>query len=305
MFDDRAGVHRRHAFEKALGAAVGLASAAEGRGTEYDVSTLSGRRVRGSTTPDGLVALLTFLAETQPARSSSHGGGSASPLPDGRTGDHDVHRCAHASTVSRSRLGRGGRVMRLLRRPGPDLWLLAASVIVAAAVGRLFQGDLGGRASGPLLISAAVGSAVPALLAVRRVPLPIRAVVGTIAVILTSLWTAIGAATTFGLPTAHTWHVAQSDLRAARPLLGQLAFPLRPTPGLVFLAAMACGVVAMLASVLLHASDTRDRLYPGLALLCPLGLLAYACSQSTPGTMAVARRPLRRRRRTDLDVDPS
>ena len=50
---------------------------------------------------------------------------------------------------------------------------------------------------------------------------------------------------------------------------------------------MACGVVAMLASVLLHASDTEDRMYPGLALLCPLGLLAFACSQSTVGSMAV------------------
>ncbi len=177
--------------------------------------------------------------------------------------------------------------MRTLRRLGPDVWLLIASVVAAAAVGRLFQGGLGGLASGPLLVSAAVGSAVPALLALKRVPLPIRAVVGTVAVILTSLWTAIGAATTFGLPTAHTWHVAQSDLRAARPLLGQFAVPLRPVPGLVFLAALACGVVAMLASVLLHASDTRDRVYPGLALLCPLGLLGFACSQSTPGSMAV------------------
>ena len=144
-----------------------------------------------------------------------------------------------------------------------------------------------GRASGPLLVAAVVGSAVPALLALKRVPAPIRAVVGTIAVILTSLWTAIGAATTFGLPTAYTWHVAQSDLRVARPLLVQLIVPLRPAPGLVFLAAMTCGVVAMLASVLLHASDTRDRVYPGIALLCPLGLLAFACSQSTPGTMVV------------------
>ena len=124
-------------------------------------------------------------------------------------------------------------------------------------------------------------------MALKRVPLPIRAVVGTIAVILTSLWTAIGAATTFGLPTAHTWHVAQSDLRAARPLLGQLAVPLRPDPGLVFLAAMVCGVVAMLASILLHASDTRDRVYPALALLCPLTLLAFVCSQSTPESMAL------------------
>jgi hypothetical protein len=83
VVDDRAGVHRRPAFEKALGAAVGIASATEGRGTEYDVSTLSGRRVRGSATPDGLVALLTFLAETQPTRSTSHGGTSGAPLPTG------------------------------------------------------------------------------------------------------------------------------------------------------------------------------------------------------------------------------
>jgi transglutaminase-like putative cysteine protease len=178
-------------------------------------------------------------------------------------------------------------MMRALRRFGPDVCLLVASVIAAAAVGHLFQGDLGSGATGPLLVAAAIGSAVPALLALKRVPVPIRAVVGTIAVILTSLWTAIGAATTFGLPTAHTWHVAQSDLRAARPLLAQLVIPLRPAPGLVFLAAMLCGVVAMLASVLLHASDTHDRVYPGIALLLPLGLLAFACSQSTPGTMAV------------------
>ena len=139
----------------------------------------------------------------------------------------------------------------------------------------------------PLVVSAAVGSAVPALLALKRVPLPVRAVVGTVAVILTSLWTAMGAATTFGLPTARTWHVAQSDLRAARPLLAQLAVPLRPAPGLVFLAAMACGVVAMLASVLLHASDIRGGVYPALALVGPLGLLAFACSQSTPATVVV------------------
>jgi uncharacterized protein (DUF58 family) len=84
VLDDRAGVHRRPAFEHALGAVFGLASAAEGRGgTDYDVSTLSGRRVRGSITPDGLVALLTFLADTQPTRSNQRAGGSASELPNG------------------------------------------------------------------------------------------------------------------------------------------------------------------------------------------------------------------------------
>ena len=83
VFDDRAGVHRRQAFESALGAVFGLASAAEGRARDYDVSTLSGRRVRGSTTPDGLVALLTFLAETQPTRAGEHRGLPASTLSDG------------------------------------------------------------------------------------------------------------------------------------------------------------------------------------------------------------------------------
>ena len=83
VFDDRAGVHRRQAFENALDAIFGLASPAKGHATDYDVSTLSGRRVRGSTTPDGLVALLTFLAETQPTRAGQHLGLSTSTLSDG------------------------------------------------------------------------------------------------------------------------------------------------------------------------------------------------------------------------------
>jgi transglutaminase-like putative cysteine protease len=177
-------------------------------------------------------------------------------------------------------------VIRPLRRLESDFWLLTDSVIAAAAVGRLFQGGLAGRAAGPLLVTAAVGSAVPALLALKRAPLPVRAVIGTLAVILSSLWTTIGAATAFGLPTAHTWHVAQSDLRAARPLLGAF-IPLHPVPGLVFLAAMASGVAALLGSILLRAGDARDRLHPALALLPPLGLLAFACSQSTPDSMAI------------------
>ncbi len=177
--------------------------------------------------------------------------------------------------------------MGTLRRLGPDVWLLAASVLAAAAVGRLFQGDPGGRVLVPLLVSAAVGSAVPTLLAALRVALPVRAVAGTVAVILTSIWTSVGTATAFGLPTVHTWHVVQADLRTARPLLGQFAVPFPPVPGLVFLAAMACGVVALVASLLLRASDNPDRLYPGLALLGPLGLLAFACSQSTARSMTV------------------
>jgi uncharacterized protein (DUF58 family) len=83
VLDDRAGVHRRRSFEKALGVLAGLASVGPGRATDYDVSTLSGRRVRGSTTPDGLVALFTFLAETRPTRSGSNAVPAAITLPGG------------------------------------------------------------------------------------------------------------------------------------------------------------------------------------------------------------------------------
>ncbi len=83
VLDDRAGVHRRPAFEKALGAIIGLASAGQGHAMDYDVCTLSGRRVRGSTTADGLVALCTFLAETQPTHSDNHTEAGASAPPSG------------------------------------------------------------------------------------------------------------------------------------------------------------------------------------------------------------------------------
>lgn len=180
---------------------------------------------------------------------------------------------------------------RTLRRLGPDIGLLCASVVTAGGVARLFQDGLNGPALAPLLVTAAVGCAVPSLLAFLSVPVPIRAVAGTVAVILTSLWTSFGNATSFGVPTAHTWHLVAPRLRAARPLVSQFAVPLRPTPALVFLAALGCGMVAMLASVLLRASDdergTESRLYPGLALLSPFGLLAFVCTQSTPSSMAL------------------
>jgi uncharacterized protein (DUF58 family) len=83
LLDDRAGVHRRLAFENALGTVLGLASADERPGADYDVSTLSGRRVRGSATPDGLVTLLTFLAGTQPTRSTERAEATTTPHPAG------------------------------------------------------------------------------------------------------------------------------------------------------------------------------------------------------------------------------
>jgi uncharacterized protein (DUF58 family) len=84
VLDDRAGVHRRDAFERSLCTIYGLALEAQGRATDYDVSTLSGRQLRGSTTPDGLVDLAAFLAETQPIRT---GAGGVPLVVPGRSGN--------------------------------------------------------------------------------------------------------------------------------------------------------------------------------------------------------------------------
>jgi uncharacterized protein (DUF58 family) len=66
--DDRAGVHRRQAFEEALSVLCGLVSHAAPHSPGIEIVTLSGRRVTGSPTPDGMVDLLTFLARSQPRR---------------------------------------------------------------------------------------------------------------------------------------------------------------------------------------------------------------------------------------------
>ncbi len=160
-------------------------------------------------------------------------------------------------------------------------------MIAAASVGRLFADGAWGHALGPLVATASVGSAVPSLMAFRRIPTPIRAVSGTIAMMLVSLWTTAPGSTTFGLPTARTWRVLEVQLRSARPVLGRFVIPLRPLPGVVLLAVLTAGAVAVLASVLLHCSDDADRLYPGLALLCPFGLLAFVCTRTVSSSLAV------------------
>ncbi len=68
VLDDRAGVHRRKAFDGALSAIIALVSEATRRSADVEVVTLSGRRITGSPTPEGMVELLTFLAGTQPRR---------------------------------------------------------------------------------------------------------------------------------------------------------------------------------------------------------------------------------------------
>jgi transglutaminase-like putative cysteine protease len=179
--------------------------------------------------------------------------------------------------------------MRLtrLRRWAPDFGLACASLIAAASLTRLLQGGLGGPATCPVLVAAAVGSTVPALLAARRAPVALRMLVGTLAVGLVSLWTSSPGSTTLGVPTARTWHVLARQLRLAHPILVAFALPLRSTPGIVFLSALLAGLVSVLASVILRSSDRAAPLYPGLALLCPVALLALISTQSASSSLAL------------------
>ena len=192
------------------------------------------------------------------------------------------------------------RVTRL-RRWAPDLGLACVSLIAAASLTRLLQGGVGGPATGPVLVSAAVGSTVPALLATRRTPVALRMLVGTLAVGLVSLWTSAPGSTTLGVPTARTWHELARQLRLAHPVLVEFALPLRSTPGIVFLSALLAGLVSVLASVILRSSD-RGALHPGLALLCPVTFLALISAQTASDSSRAALGL--RRGDGDLHADP-
>ena len=66
VLDDRAGVHRRSAFERALSMLHALASEAIESCSDVEITTLSGGRALIAPTPDGIVDLLRFLARVAP-----------------------------------------------------------------------------------------------------------------------------------------------------------------------------------------------------------------------------------------------
>jgi hypothetical protein len=174
-----------------------------------------------------------------------------------------------------------------LRRFWPDLALLGAVLTAAAALTRLIGGGPGGVALGPLLLSAAVGVLLPAGLAWRGVAAPIRVLGGTVGVALVSLWTSSPGSTTYGLPTGHTWHVLEANLRTARPVLVGFSVPLRPTQGIVVLASLVVGTVAVVASTLLRLDERADHPSPVLALACPCALLVLVAVQSARPSIAL------------------
>jgi uncharacterized protein (DUF58 family) len=71
VFDDRAGVHRKAAFEESLAILYALVEREGARSRDVEIVTLTGGLLRVPPTPEGMVELLTFLAGTRPSRVSA------------------------------------------------------------------------------------------------------------------------------------------------------------------------------------------------------------------------------------------
>lgn len=68
VLDDRAGVHRKAAFEESLSILYALVDRNGAGSREVEIITLTGGLLRIPPTPEGMVELLTFLAGARPTR---------------------------------------------------------------------------------------------------------------------------------------------------------------------------------------------------------------------------------------------
>jgi uncharacterized protein (DUF58 family) len=68
VLDDRAGVHRKAAFEESLSILYALVDREETGSRDVEIMTLTGGLLRVPPTPEGMAELLTFLAGARPSR---------------------------------------------------------------------------------------------------------------------------------------------------------------------------------------------------------------------------------------------
>lgn len=87
VLDDRAGVHRRDAFESALSAIHAFLADAGRQGLDVELVALSGDRSVGPALPEGMVEHLTFLARAGPRRGPTR---ARAGLPDPDAGTASV-----------------------------------------------------------------------------------------------------------------------------------------------------------------------------------------------------------------------
>ena len=170
------------------------------------------------------------------------------------------------------------------RRPGrPDPALSgivgAASVVGAVALSTIVGGFPGSRSVVPILVTAVVGAVLPALLLRTRRSSATAAAVGAAAVLIAATATTVPGATRFGIPTVTTYRVLHHDASAAKASLQTPGIPFHPVPGVVLVAAVAAGMLALVAQLLLVSDrSTRSRGSDRrlLALLPSFGLVVWA-----------------------------
>ena len=153
-----------------------------------------------------------------------------------------------------------------------EVGVAAATLAGAAGVGRFLVGGDTGGALPPLLGTALVGFAVPALLRRTRLPPALGALAGTVATVVVATWFAALDAAGGRLPGAAALRALPGDLHSARRVLGGFHLPMAARPGVVLLAGVLCGLAGLAARLLLGPIEPlRPRLHPGLALLPEIG----------------------------------
>jgi transglutaminase-like putative cysteine protease len=165
-----------------------------------------------------------------------------------------------------------------------DALQLLASWLGAIAVARLLSDTGSARVLWPLLCTAFIGWVIPAVgLRLRLRPAAV-VVLGTLGVVVAASWTAVPGTTAGPSGAAHA---LANALRAARPELRAFDVPLHPVHGVLFVAAVVVGLVALfqrlaLTSLLQGGAPTL----PLASLAGTLGLVTWSVA-ARPGTGAV------------------
>jgi len=184
-----------------------------------------------------------------------------------------------------------------VRRPGtarPDRPAVAVvvAVTVASGVGGVaLTTVVGGFPHSPsvlpVLVTTGVGAAMTALVLRTRLLASLAAAAGALAVLLSAVVTTVPGSTTLGFPGTTTVHLLRQDAAASQASLRAPGIPYHAVPGVVVLAAVAAGMLA-LASQLVLATRRRGSHRPpdgrAAALVPPLGLVAWAGAVGTVGT---------------------
>lgn len=164
--------------------------------------------------------------------------------------------------------------------------MLAATLVAAAGLCRMASGGIGGAAVGPLLGTVVVGFAVPALILRTRLGPPLAAVAGTLAVVVTAVWTSVLATKVGGPFASGALGSLPGELRDARVELATFHLPLHAGPGVVLIGAVTVGLAGMAGRFLLgpfRSALLRPR--PAIALVPALALVTWSCI-ALPGTDA-------------------